>query len=474
MLVEPARLARDLDPQQRPGSPVQDLRLEGQQRAARPASWSGRGPGRPPRPPGSSRTAGGRTRSGRGRWARCGEVTLPDVVATAADPRHRTAFTDWLACAVAGLEERAARAARAAGAEDGLGRPAPRRGHRRARPGLRRHLRARAGAPERADRSRRADPRRRARRAPRRGRSTATLRASRRWARSRGRAIPRCTSGGWHPTAVCGAVGAAVAAARLLGVRGPRRRRAPRAGAGERAAPRLRLRRQGPPGRRRGGRRRPRGPAGGGGRDRDRSLAAGPGGWEAGLRRHLGAPGERPAMAENWIKAYPCCLKTHAPIEAAEAGRPDRRRPGRSWSACIPAPARPRPTTTWRTASRRSSRSPTRWPSPSCTARPPSPPTSTRSIPGRASSPGTACGYAWTTPSPRPRRRSAWRARSSPASTPPSARRRARCRRSASPRRSRAWAPSGWRRWCRRATRAPASWPRAPSRPIPAASTRAA
>ena len=41
-------------------------------------------------------------------------LTLRRVVATAADPRHRTAFTDWLACAVAGRHERAAAAARAA------------------------------------------------------------------------------------------------------------------------------------------------------------------------------------------------------------------------------------------------------------------------------------------------------------------------------------------------------------------------
>src|SRR5205085_3768023 len=29
----------------------------------------------------------------------------------------------------------------------------------------------------------------------------------------------------------------------------------------------------------------------------------------------------RPAIAENWIKAYPCCLQTHSSIEAAEQAR---------------------------------------------------------------------------------------------------------------------------------------------------------
>ncbi|MGH2982613.1 MAG: hypothetical protein ACRDKV_11295, partial [Solirubrobacterales bacterium] len=32
-------------------------------------------------------------------------------------------------------------------------------------------------------------------------------------------------------------------------------------------------------------------------------------------------PGERHAIEENWIKAYPCCLQTHGAIEAALAAR---------------------------------------------------------------------------------------------------------------------------------------------------------
>ena len=47
---------------------------------------------------------------------------------------------------------------------------------------------------------------------------------------SAARATRRSTTRGWHPTAVCGAVGAAVAAARLLGLDagGPARRSASR------------------------------------------------------------------------------------------------------------------------------------------------------------------------------------------------------------------------------------------------------
>ena len=71
---------------------------------------------------------------------------------------------------------------------------------------------------------------------------------------------------GWHPTAVCGAVGAAVAAARLLGA-DRRDRRRPRRPARRRAARRVRLGREVDPGRARGRDRRGRGAAGRGGRD---------------------------------------------------------------------------------------------------------------------------------------------------------------------------------------------------------------
>ena len=127
---------------------------------------------------------------------------------------------------------------------------------------------------------------------------------------------------GWHPTAVCGAAGAAVAASHLLDA--PRRRSArDRPPAGRRAARRLRLARQVAPGRpgrrfRRSGRApRARGRAGSA-RDRRPRLGEG-------HRRDLRAPAGGPnrAIDENWIKAWPCCLQTHGAIEAAASVRHD-------------------------------------------------------------------------------------------------------------------------------------------------------
>jgi 2-methylcitrate dehydratase PrpD len=130
---------------------------------------------------------------------------------------------------------------------------------------------------------------------------------------------PALYDGGWHPTAVCGAAGAAVTAAGLLG--------APRddsvalallqagglraafgsdgkslqvglaAAAGVRAA-RLAS----------AGARAP--------------LAAVARGWEeaTGGTYAEAEPGRR-AIDENWIKAWPCCLQTHGAIEAAASLR---------------------------------------------------------------------------------------------------------------------------------------------------------
>ena len=100
-----------------------------------------------------------------------------DDAAAMADPRYRSAFLDWLACAV----RRRGGARRAGG--PGAGRPGGGAGHRRPRARLRRHLPARHRAPERADRSggagggRRARPRRRrgARRVRRRVRGDGAL-----------------------------------------------------------------------------------------------------------------------------------------------------------------------------------------------------------------------------------------------------------------------------------------------------------
>lgn len=129
---------------------------------------------------------------------------------------------------------------------------------------------------------------------------------------------------GWHPTAVCGAVGAAVAAARLLGhsqdevagtavrlalVQAGGLRRAfgsdaksiqvgAAAAAGVVAA--LLAER---------------------GATATADVATGPGGFEEAFGGSWAEPNSRSAVAENWIKAYPCCLQTHSPIEAADQAR---------------------------------------------------------------------------------------------------------------------------------------------------------
>jgi 2-methylcitrate dehydratase PrpD len=129
---------------------------------------------------------------------------------------------------------------------------------------------------------------------------------------------------GWHPTAVCGAVGAAVAAARLLGAD-------PEAAAGFAAL-------------RAGGLR---AAFGSDGKSIQVGLAAATGVAAAQLAK-AGAtvPADRVAAAwhdayggewetaagegagavrQNWIKAWPCCLQTHGAIECAERveGVPD-------------------------------------------------------------------------------------------------------------------------------------------------------
>jgi 2-methylcitrate dehydratase PrpD len=139
---------------------------------------------------------------------------------------------------------------------------------------------------------------------------------------------PALYEGGWHPTAVCGTVGAAAAVARLLALDGERCDGAValatlRAG-GMRAA------------------------FGSDGKALQVGLAAaigahaallakagarapldrvsGPaGGYEAAFGAAWASPSGDPAVRENWIKTYPCCLATHSAIEAAELlrGRDD-------------------------------------------------------------------------------------------------------------------------------------------------------
>jgi 2-methylcitrate dehydratase PrpD len=132
-------------------------------------------------------------------------------------------------------------------------------------------------------------------------------------------AHPALYDGGWHPTAVCGALGAAVTSARLLELD----REA------ERSAAALALLRA-------AGLRSAFGTAGksiqvgmaaaagvaaaqiaaGGGRlDLDR-VASGPGGFEEAFGAAFALDGDELAIEENWIKAYPCCLQTHGAIES--------------------------------------------------------------------------------------------------------------------------------------------------------------
>ena len=136
---------------------------------------------------------------------------------------------------------------------------------------------------------------------------------------------------GFHPTAVCGAAGAAVTAARLLGLDEERERRAVAAaliGAGGlRAA-------FGSDGKAlqvgmaaASGARAARLAAAGASVPLER-VARGPGGFEAAFggsfaepRAALAEPRAALAVTDNWIKAYPCCLQTHGSIEAAERAR---------------------------------------------------------------------------------------------------------------------------------------------------------
>ncbi len=128
---------------------------------------------------------------------------------------------------------------------------------------------------------------------------------------------------GWHPTAVCGVVGAAVAASDLLGASRDRATAISllRAGGLQAAfgsdgkalqvgmaassgvlAARL--------------------AAQGASVPLDR-VASGPAGFEAvlGARFQKAHTDDRRAIESNWIKAWPCCLQTHGAVEAAERAR---------------------------------------------------------------------------------------------------------------------------------------------------------
>ncbi len=139
---------------------------------------------------------------------------------------------------------------------------------------------------------------------------------------------PALYDGGWHPTAVCGGVGAAVAAAELLGAeREPAVALALLRAGGLRAAfgsdgKALQV-----------------GMAASSGLLAARAAAAGASvpleeaargaaGFEAAFGGTYAEPGDDPAVRDNWIKAWPCCLQTHGSIEAAGRAREDGLDPG--------------------------------------------------------------------------------------------------------------------------------------------------
>jgi 2-methylcitrate dehydratase PrpD len=232
------------------------------------------------------------------------------------DPRYRTAMLDWLACAVGGAGQRAARAARAAG--DGrLERVAAAgtAGHvldfdDTWAPGLL-HLSA-ATAPAALLLG--------AELGATVGEALAAYAVGFEAAAAVAEAShPALYEAGWHPTAVCGAVGAAVAGARLLELEGEPADSAVAlavlSAGGLRAA------------------------FGGDGKSLQVGLAAaagvhaarlaaagasvdkeavvGAGGFERAYGGRWAHPAGPPAIEQNWIKAWPCCLQTHGAIEAA-------------------------------------------------------------------------------------------------------------------------------------------------------------
>ena len=141
-----------------------------------------------------------------------------------------------------------------------------------------------------------------------------------------GAAHPELYGGGWHPTSVCGGLGAAVVASRLLGLEAE----------AEESASALALLRA-------SGFRSAFGSAGkslqvgmaaaegvaaarvaaSGAEVRLQTVASGYAGFSTafGAAHGSGPEGPAPAVEQNWIKAYPCCLQTHSSIEAA-AGLP--------------------------------------------------------------------------------------------------------------------------------------------------------
>jgi 2-methylcitrate dehydratase PrpD len=235
------------------------------------------------------------------------------------ETRYRDAFLDWMACAIGGRDQPAAQAARGAG-DELLDRVAAAgtAGHvldfdDAYLPGVA-HLSAPTapaalvlGAQLGASAGEVLDA------------YAAGFEAMGAFARA---SHPALYDGGWHPTPVCGALGSAVTASRLLDLSPP----------AERSAAGLALLRA-------GGFRSAFGSAGkslqvgmaaaagaaaarlaAAGAQLDlEQVARGPAGFEETFGAAFDQPDERGAIEQNWIKAYPCCLQTHAAIEAALA-----------------------------------------------------------------------------------------------------------------------------------------------------------
>jgi 2-methylcitrate dehydratase PrpD len=229
-----------------------------------------------------------------------------------ADPAYRVALLDWLACAAGGAEQPAVRAARASLSRVAVAGAA---GHvldfdDTWLPGLV-HLSA-AAAPAAlcvtAERGGSVDDA-----------VTAYAEGFEWTAALSGASHPALYERGWHPTAVCGTVGAAVAAATALGLDEDGRRRA--IGLAVLRAAGLQT------GFGTDGKALQVGMAAAAGVDAARLAAAGASGpaspgaaFEAAYGGVWAEPGGATlAVRDNWIKAYPCCLQTHSAIEAAAA-----------------------------------------------------------------------------------------------------------------------------------------------------------
>jgi 2-methylcitrate dehydratase PrpD len=227
------------------------------------------------------------------------------------DPRYAAALADWLACAAQGREERAARASRSLGDPVAAAATA---GHvldfdDTYAPGL-----AHLSAPT----------------------APAALVVGAELSASAGEALAAYAAGfeamgalaraghpalydrGFHPTAACGALGAAVAAGRLLGLEGELAGSARALALLEVTGLRAVFGSD--------GKALQVGAAAAAGARAAKLAAAGarvP--LEAAARGFAEVSGAvyaepdpaSPAIAENWIKPWPCCLQTHAPIEAA-------------------------------------------------------------------------------------------------------------------------------------------------------------